>query len=118
MLMEKYFRFQKEIHASFFENQIRIAQDNNNYHSQWKFVSLDPLRLLSTISLTGIETLTHINKKVRTSKNIFEKDHAHCMSKLICDIIAELDECKGTFLFPRSIRRSGERLRQLSCSLQ
>lgn len=80
-----------------FQNQIHIAQSYSKHPSEWKFVSLDPFRLLSDFGLTDLEMLTRILEKIRNSKNIFEKDYASEISKLIYEIIMELEDRKENY---------------------
>lgn len=77
-----------------FENQIHIAQSDSNDPSEWRFVSLDPLRLLSDFGPADLETLTQLIKKIYGCYNIFDNNHFSNISNLIYEIISELQEQK------------------------
>lgn len=80
-----------------FHNQIHIAQSDTRHSSEWKFVSLDPYRLLSDFCLSDFARLSRILERARLNKNIFEENHASGIPKLIFDIITELESQKENY---------------------
>lgn len=80
-----------------FENQIHIAQSDSKNPSEWKFISLDLLNLLSDLGISNMESVMHLIKRIYNSNNVFDSSHPSDISRLIYNIILELEECKENY---------------------
>lgn len=74
-----------------FQNEIHIAQSDSSEPSQWKFVNIDPLKLLSNIDMDDMNTLIDILNRQQNSKNIYKKSEKSDVNSLIFAIISELE---------------------------
>lgn len=76
-----------------FQNQIHIAQSNKSEPSQWKFINIDPLKLLADIAINDLNIILDILKQNVHVSNIFSKNDESGINRMIFSIICELENC-------------------------
>lgn len=94
---EKVLPFSAGASSIIFENQIHIAQSDSKNPSEWKFINLDLLSLLSDFGLSNMESLMRFIKNIHRSNNLFDTSHPSDISRLIYGIILELEERKENY---------------------
>ncbi|HEY5585328.1 MAG TPA: AraC family transcriptional regulator [Ruminiclostridium sp.] len=75
-----------------FPDEIHIAQSDQSEPSQWKFINIDPLRLLHDINIQDLNILSSVLKQKFHVKNIFFKDDELGLNRYIHDLFCELEQ--------------------------
>ena len=86
-----------------FSNEIHIAQSSGLKPSQWKFVLIDPISLLSGISIADLNLISNVIKRCNSFLNIVYKSDQSEIAQLVSKIFIELENQENNY---RSMVRS------------
>lgn len=80
-----------------FPNEIHIAQSSGLELSQWQFVLIDPISLLSDVNIVDLNLITNVIKGSNSFLNIINKNNQFEIAQLVSQIFTELENKENKY---------------------